>query len=157
VSSAKGLALALDVPMVAVPTLECLAMCAKTPARLSIVSLLHARKNEWYAAIYQRVADVTERLLEIRPAAIVSFDEWLSFVERHDDVAVVTDSAGARALLGSNLRLQEVHPHAAAVATIGDRRLETGEIVDLETFEPAYLRDFVARKPKQSIFEKLRF
>jgi hypothetical protein len=35
--------------------------------------------------------------------------------------------------------------------------LENFRVEDLNSFEPAYLKDFVARKAAKSIFEKLQF
>lgn len=48
-------------------------------------------------------------------------------------------------------------PSAASVARLALRRLEAGLTEDVAEFEPFYLKEFVAKKPSGSIFERLPF
>src|SRR5690606_18712725 len=45
-------------------------------------------------------------------------------------------------------------PSAAAVARLAAARLAAGQTEDVAAFEPFYLKEFVAKKPKASIFER---
>ena len=58
---------------------------------------------------------------------------------------------------GTRARRSAVLPNAASVARLGRTLLERDGPVDLEAFEPMYLKEFVAKKPKRTIFDRLPF
>jgi len=60
-STAKGLSLALGLPWVGVPTLDCMAFGREMPGR-TVVPVMDARKNRIYAALYQGGQRVSEYL-----------------------------------------------------------------------------------------------
>jgi len=60
-STAKGLSLALGIPWVGVPTLDCIAFGSKNPGCVT-VPVLDARKNRLYAALYRDGRRVSEYL-----------------------------------------------------------------------------------------------
>lgn len=80
-ATAKGLALALDIPWRGVPTLDCLAFGRGGPG-LTVIPLLDARKNRVYAALYRdglRISDY----LDIAP------DSLLALAEREGEAVFV--------------------------------------------------------------------
>src|SRR5438132_11854331 len=74
VSTVKGLALALEAPIAAVPTLD--AMAAALPwAALPVCPVLDARKNEVYASLYRWDGAAMRRewdYLALTPAALAA-------------------------------------------------------------------------------------
>ena len=44
--------------------------------------------------------------------------------------------------------LEGIHPSASGMAIIADKKFISGEFENLAYFEPYYLKDFVAGKPK---------
>ena len=60
-STAKGLSLALGIPWVGVPTLDCIAFGASAPGCVT-VPILDARKNRVYAALYKDGLRLSEYL-----------------------------------------------------------------------------------------------
>src|SRR5256885_3810916 len=88
VSTVKGLALALDLPIAAVPTLD--AMAAALPwAALPVCPVLDARKGEVYASLYRWDGEAMRRewdYLALAPAALAA--------RLDEPVLVVGDGAG---------------------------------------------------------------
>ena len=149
-SAAKGLAFGLNIPLVAVPTLQALARNA--PIRNGhVCAVLQSRIDEYYAAVYRR--DNYNDSLE-RETRIYS---------RQELVQIVPNDA---CLIGHTSRLQEIaelksrcffappaanHLSAFVVAQIGGQKLINGDIATLETVEPRYYQQFIAGKPKKSV------
>ncbi len=156
IALAQGIALALDIPVVAVSTLATLAMQALgtgssnrlvAPDRGCILAAIDARMGEIYIGQFDRDADGlvasigAERLM--RPdAAVLSGDaNW---------IGVGTGFAAEQGALARTLGGRLLHcdanalPHAADVARLGARACANGEAIAPERIEPAYLRDKVA-------------
>lgn len=84
-STAKGLSLALGIPWVGVPTLDCIALGLGMPER-TVVPVLDARKNRLYAAIY-RGGLRTSEYLDIAAEGI------LAAVDGEDEVSFAGPAA----------------------------------------------------------------
>lgn len=162
VSTAKGLAAASGVPLVGVPTLEALALQAVPQAEPGdvVAAFLRSRRDEVYAAAFT-VAPAPP-LSPLREAAALPLPDvaaWLGTDDRRrwlvGDGAPAAAAAGA--LSGTLLDAAAVAPSASTVGRLGAERLRTGSADDLAAFEPAYLKDFVARAAKKSVFERLPF
>jgi tRNA threonylcarbamoyladenosine biosynthesis protein TsaB len=148
VSVAKGLALALDRPLVGLSTLRVLAR-GVWPAPVQI-PIADAHKGEIYAAVYAAEGDtVVQRLAPFHapPAEAAA----LLAPHRRDDAV----------LLGSGLRRYPTlaegpgrvatplsdAPRALWLAELGRRRFEARGSDDLMTLEPMYVRPSDAKKP----------
>lgn len=167
VSTAKGLALAAEARLLGVPSLEALAATVAPVAAPgdAVCTLFNARRHEVYAAVFL----VTEpRGLAVhRQAAALAVDEvpgWLDVAagrrlwlagEGVPRVLPLLEAAGGPAL--RPLGAAACAPSAAHVARLALRRFEAGAFEDLAAFEPFYLKAFVAKMPKASIFERLPF
>jgi tRNA threonylcarbamoyladenosine biosynthesis protein TsaB len=134
-SNVKGLALALRLPVVAVPTLD--AFAARLPfAALPVCPVLDARKGEVYASLYRWDGSAMRRewdYLAIPPADLAS-----RLVE---PVILVGD--GAASIHSPFARLAPPHamvPSPAAVAHLGLRGLRAGDTVAAAALVPLYLR-----------------
>ena len=135
VSTVKGLAVALGLPIAAVPTLD--AMAAALPwAALPICPVLDARKGEVYASLYRWQDGGMRReweYLAMAPAALAArLDEPTLVV---GDGAPSIDSPHVRTL-PSPRRL----PSPACVGALGLARLRRGETVAAAALAPLYLR-----------------
>jgi tRNA threonylcarbamoyladenosine biosynthesis protein TsaB len=135
VSTVKGLALALGLPIAAVPTLD--AMAAALPwAALPVCPVLDARKGEVYASLYRWDGPVLRReweYLALSPEALAS-----RFAE---PVLVVGDGADAvRSPHARALPPPRRLPSPAAVGTLGLAKLRRGESVAPAALAPLYLR-----------------
>ena len=140
-AAAKGLCLIDDKPLIAVSTLAALAAgvpCISHP----VCALLDARKEQVYAGLY----DVSGGSpLEISPARAI---EPQALVEERSGKSTVFVGSGAEAyatLIDETPGSQRVpfHAnslHAAAVGALAWFEFDRGNIADLSTVEPDYLR-----------------
>lgn len=154
VSMAKGVAYGRGVPLVAVPTLELLCVPVllyrdDIPDEALFVPMIDARRMEVYAAVYDR----TLRPLRPVQADIVEADtyrEWL------DQAPVYFFGDGAakckEVITHPNAHfLDDIKPLAKHMYPLAARALSRDETVDVAYFEPFYLKDFIATKPKNPL------
>lgn len=153
VSEVKGLCFGMGLPLIAVNTLELLCCAvmfkADTEAGTWICPMIDARRMEVYAAVYD------ERLQPVMPvgAYIVdehTFDEPLS----HHKVIFCGNGAGkCREVIQSPnaIFLDEIKPLAADMMALAERAFHRGEFCDTAYFEPFYLKEFVATRPKNKV------
>ena len=167
VSTAKGLALAADARLVAVPSLEALAASVAPLARPgeAVCAVFNARRNEVYAAVF-RVTEQADRLDGVAETTALSLDDlpawlppttgrlWLVGEGVPRAVSVLQDRFAGEV---KPLDPLQFAPSAASVARLARHRLAEGRVEDVARFEPFYLKAFVAKKPQSSIFEKLPF
>lgn len=155
-SVVKGLCFALDKPLVAVNTLEAMALQVRKsipaaagltddPAGLWFVPMIDARRMEVYCAVY----DGKGAMLGDTSAVIVentSFDAWL------DQGRVIFFGDGAakcRPVLGHSANAvfweYEIHPEASFVGELACAQFLRGETEDAAAFEPFYLKEFMSK------------
>jgi tRNA threonylcarbamoyladenosine biosynthesis protein TsaB len=135
VSTVKGLALALEIPVAAVPTLDGLAR--RLPfAALPVCPVLDARKNEVYASQYRWDGQGMRR-------------EWEYLALPPDDLAgrlvepTILIGDGAGSIVSSHARMAPPWvsvPSPAAVGSLGLERLRAGDVVKPAELAPLYLR-----------------
>jgi tRNA threonylcarbamoyladenosine biosynthesis protein TsaB len=135
VSTVKGLAVALGVPIAAVPTLD--AMAAALPwAALPVCPVLDARKGEVYACLYRWDGAAMRReweYLALSPDALAA--------RLHAPAILVGDGAAVvRSPHARPLPPPRRLPSPACVGALGLERLRRGETVTAAALEPIYLR-----------------
>ncbi len=164
VSTAKGLALAADARLVAVPSLEALAASVVAAPGEAICALFNARRHEVYAVVFLvgEKNNKLERLTETTALAVDDLPTWLEVPTGTRLWLVGEGVPRALSVLGDRLALRPLDPSvfvpaAASVARLARPRLAEGRVEDIACFEPFYLKEFVAKKPQSSIFEKLPF
>ncbi|HMB94167.1 MAG TPA: tRNA (adenosine(37)-N6)-threonylcarbamoyltransferase complex dimerization subunit type 1 TsaB [Rhodothermales bacterium] len=165
-STAKGLAMAVDAKLMGVPSLE--AMAAAAVQRVApgdvIGALFNSRRHEVYAAAFRRGAESTlEPLAGAEALLLDDLPGWLENLAGDRLWLVGEGVPRAEPLLPDlhrNVQVlapEIVAPSATWIAKQAVPRYEQGLFEDLAAFEPFYLKAFVAKKPKASIFEKLNF
>jgi tRNA threonylcarbamoyladenosine biosynthesis protein TsaB len=141
-SFTKGLAQALELPLVGVPTLLALAW-RFAPARLPIGALLDARKGEVFCAIFH---EKEGGLLRMTPDRALSPEAFISEIKEPtllvgSGVRIYGDFLKTR--LGPVAIFVSPNPEApdpSDIAYLGWQRLKQGERDDLEKLEPVYVR-----------------
>lgn len=163
-STAKGIAFALSVPLVPVPSLQALAASVAVPAGTLIVAAFGARRGEVYAQSFRAGPDALpapqsgplagspgEVLPVLLPVAAPHSAIPLVLVgDGADLLARVADEMGV-----AHEARTHVRPTAAAVARVAEALLAARASVDADAFEPYYLRDFTAKLASGSIFDRL--
>lgn len=153
VSCAKGLCYGVSKPLISVCTLA-------TIAQMAIDNKLYGREGE-----YTIVPMIDARRMEVYTANFNSKGEQLTTVEAKilDETSYAAELAAGpvlftgngaekfKGLVGDNPNafFAPQEPHAAGMRAIAARKLQEGEFEDNAYFEPFYLKDFIAGKPKK--------
>lgn len=150
VSTAKGMAYALNIPLIGVDTLDAIARNYLHVGRGDdvIIPMLDARRMEVYAKV---ISSDGKALLDSRPIVVDgnSFGEYLQngrafFVgDTNAKVAAVIKHPNAVFLNGV--------PSAGSVGEIAYEKYKKGEFEEIAYFEPNYLKEFMVIKSKKNI------
>lgn len=162
-STAKGIAHAVGIPMLAVDTCEVLAAGAlrrgEAAGGAPIFPVLDARRMEVYTAAFEAkwtAAGRLPRLTKTR-AVVLEGDGEVPATEAFPGLEAggcwVGDGAAKLspllALTGRSFI--EADPEARDVLTLGWAMWRAGEAVDLAYYEPAYLKEFAAALPRNPL------
>lgn len=138
-SLAKGLAFALNIPIIGIPTLEALAyQCL--PTNLTICSMLDAKKKEIYTALYKW----NKELIKITEEKAVSIDEIKDLVKENtlyigDAINIFLEKIGH----SRNIQIapfDRCFPRASSVAILGLTKLKEGIADNIDELKPLYIR-----------------
>lgn len=151
VSMAKGVAYGRNVPLIAIPTLQL--MCVpvllyheEIPENSLLVPMIDARRMEVYSAIFDR------SLKEIRSTQpdIVNAETYAEQLERGPVVFFGNGSGKCKEVIRhpNAIFIDDIHPLARNAAPLAEQRLRRNETVSTAYFEPFYLKEFQATKPK---------
>ena len=154
VSMAKGICYGRGVKLIAVPTLELMAvpvLLGEHPEEEDalIVPMLDARRMEVYAEVLDRALKV------VRPiqADIVDADTYKEYLDQHHVYFFGNGAAKCMETINHpHAHLVEgIEPLAKNMAPLAEKRFAEGKFEDVAYFVPFYLKDFVAKMPKKLI------
>lgn len=143
---AMGLALAANLPIVGVSTLEALAEQARAGGvRGPLITALDARMGEVYIARWLLTDSALQCTGEAAVAGPAQLSEWHCGGEASAVGSAVAVYGDALATLGEpmNLLAEPQFPQAEAMLAIAQATFERGETTALEALEPLYLRNNV--------------
>ena len=144
--AAKGLCFALDIPLIALPTLQILA----TPhsENSAVVSLLDARREEVYAAVYDKGGT-----LKVETHAHILTAMSFADLAAEQLCFVGTGAEKTKELLPSNTNWKFVssHPSARAMPTLAFDAFEKKQFVNTHSFAPAYLKPVSITASKKDV------
>ena len=146
VSTAKGLCYALEKPLIAVNSLKALATRTHVETGL-ICPMFDARRMEVYCALYDR------NLQKVRDTDAVVIDEN-SFCEILDNEKIHFIGPGAekcKDLITNENAIFDLNVDVSAkgMASLSEAKFNARDFEDVAYFEPTYLKDFIAGKPKK--------
>lgn len=148
-STAKGLCYALDIPLIAVGSLELLAyqMNAQNVSRSYLCPMIDARRMEVYCEVFDPYLNVTQPI----EAKVIDSTSFAELLDRHKIIFFGDGS--------DKCRDQIIHPNATFVSGIYAAASEMGGLVygkfekrqfeNLQEFEPRYLKEFMIKKPAE--------
>ena len=166
VSMAKGICYGRDLKLIAVPTLELLCVPVllreELPDDALLCPMLDARRMEVYAALYDRALKPVRQV----QADVVDAQTYAPWLEQRPvyffgngaakciDVIRNSGSAQADPRIVANAHLLEgIEPQARWMQPLAERRLLDGQTEDVAYYEPFYLKDFVAKQPKDLLHQ----
>ena len=162
-ASAKGLGLALDCPLVPVPTVDSLAYNMYGSSAL-ICPLMDARREQVYTGLYrfEKKDGVYEMICEV-PQCAISIDEIINIVNTWeqeviflgDGVPVYKDKIEALCQADYSFAPAGFNrQRALSVGLLGSIYYKKGEYVSADDMEPDYLRLSQAERERMEMEEK---
>lgn len=151
-STAKGLCYGRNLRLISVPTLQLLCTPVllyrdDVPDNALLCPMIDARRMEVYAAVYDR------SLREVRAvgADIVSADTYLPYLEQGPVCFFGNGADKCRAVIThpNAIFFPSVVPLAKDMVALAERAFLRGQFEDTAYYEPFYLKDFVAGKPRK--------
>ncbi len=151
VSTAKGIAYAHRLPLIAVPTLSIIAhaIFAADPSATVACPMIDARRMEVYTSLISRDGQI---LLPTQAKII----DTTSFGTNLANSPISFGGNGAskcRSVITSPRAhfLDDIYPRAADMASLAFNRLQASLTESIAYFEPFYLKDFVATTPRNKV------
>lgn len=154
-SEAKGLAYALNIPLIGIDTLQIMAVSVMfnhdvDPESL-FVPMIDARRMEVYTAVYDMALDT-----QLAPTPLIldetSYHEWLDKGEKM--IFFGNGSEKSKELLESHpcsRFIDGINPLAVDMLALAERAYAQKQFLDLAYSTPSYLKEFQATKPKNLI------
>jgi tRNA threonylcarbamoyladenosine biosynthesis protein TsaB len=158
VSAAKGLCYGLDIPLIAIDTPEAMAhhcskllstrtdMISATALEAIFCPMIDARRMEVYTCLFdcrlQRINDIE--------AMVVESDSFSDILDGHKLFVFGDGAEKCKDILTRKnaVFFDHINPSASGLIEPAYKKFQNKEFVDLAYFEPFYLKDFVAGKPK---------
>lgn len=146
-ATAKGFCFGIDIPLTAIETLESLAHEAARahPGYDVYLPMIDARRLEVFTAAF----DSDGKRLTQTFAEEVTPESFSDFKEKK--ILIIGDGAEKclDTLTHLNVTFKEVNCSARNMGKLALQRYKDSNFVDTAYFEPFYLKDFVAGKPKK--------
>lgn len=153
VSMAKGICYGRNLPLITLPTLE--VMCVpvllqqELPEDALLCPMIDARRMEVYAAIYDRSLNVVRDI----SADVIDENSYLEFLEEHPVYFFGNGASKCREkITHSHAKfIENICPLARWMFPLAEKAYAKKDFKDVAYFEPFYLKEFVASKPKKLI------
>lgn len=152
VSTAKGLAYALNIPLISIDTLQIMALAAREESHAGAFycPMIDARRMEVYTSVY-------DFNLESKTAveALVVDETSSSKFSAYKKIFFFGDGMPkCRSLLETQPNsgfIETIYPSAKSMVKLSYARFESKTFENLAYFEPFYLKDFLILKKKDKI------
>lgn len=140
VSAAKGLCYTLNIPLIAINTLEVLAQQIAVPEGNIIIPMIDARRMEVYCAIF----DSNHQLLRETQAEILTENSFSEFTETCHFIGD-SNTKAKEVLTKENFVFVDtmVYPSAKDMSALAFQKYEEKAFEDVAYYEPFYLKSFV--------------
>jgi len=146
VSAAKGLCFALDIPLIAIDTLQALALLTSISEGL-VIPLLDARRMEVYSAVFNSENEMEREV----KAEIISEDSFRTYLNKQKVYFVGDGVEKCKGIITHKnaIFIDDKLPSANEMSLLSFEKFKKNDLEDVAYFEPFYLKDFVAIKSKK--------
>ncbi len=152
-ASAKGYCFALNIPLIAINSLESLSKCVLDQTDIKKNSLLlpmiDARRMEVYTAAFDTELNEVEKT-----QAVILDEAYVKHItQNHEVIYFGNGSDKAIELFGSYQakHIADVQLNAKGLCKIAYTKFKLQQFEDLRSFEPFYLKDFIGTQPKSRL------
>ncbi len=145
-STAKGLCFGLDIPLIAISSLQSLAyLCTQNDGL--ICPMFDARRMEVYAAIY----DADLNTIQAIEAKVIDETSYLDLLEKQKVYFIGPGAEKCQTMITHSNAIfnLNVPVSASGMNQLSEAKFNSKNFEDLAYFEPYYLKDFIAGKPKK--------
>lgn len=151
-STAKGICFTLEIPLIAVGTLEVMAARAVNQVHEKeafLCPMIDARRMEVYCQLFNTKLEPVSGM----EAKIIDESSFQELLNTHKMFFFGNGAAKCRSMLNSdNARyLDGIQPHASQLGALAGVKFVNRDFQDVSAFEPQYLKQFEVKKAK-SIF-----
>ena len=145
VSTAKGLCYALDIPLISVSTLEALADQVKVDDGV-VIPMLDARRMEVYSAIF----DQNNNQIRETKAQVLDENSFKAYLKNGKVYFIGNGVEKSKEIIihKNAVFIENKLPSSENMSKISYDKYKKSDIEDVAYFEPYYLKDFIALKPK---------
>lgn len=151
VSTAKGLCFGLDIPLIAINTLEAMAtLAAKQYNALHPNAILSPMIDARRMEVYNQLFDVDVKPLNKVSAVIVDEKSYLDNLSTNTIIFFGDGAAKCQEIINhENAHLFDGGlPSTLGMAPLAEKAFQANEFADVAYFEPFYLKEFVAAVSK---------
>jgi len=148
VSTAKGITYGLSIPLYSIGSLETLYWQAVKlyPGYEYYIPMIDARRME----VYTQVFDSKGKVIEEVNAKIIDASSFNQY--ENNKVLIFGDGAEkcqTTLPLNNAFYITDLHPSSQGMNVVVENKIKKNEFEDNAYFEPYYLKDFIAGKPKK--------
>ena len=152
-SEAKGLAYALNIPLIGIPTLLTMAVSVMFSHDVDestlFAPMIDARRMEVYTAVYNSALEAV-----VEPQAMI-LDEssFASLLASHHLVLIGNGAQKAKDIIKHpNVQfMPDIKPMAVDMLALAEKAFREGHFIDVAYSTPLYLKDFQATIPKKKV------
>ena len=144
IATVKAIAESLNVPIVAVSSLEALAYNIQNSNYDNLCSLIDARNNQVYCGIFNSRYELIENYMAD------DINNILPIINKYKNIAFVGDGAIVhKELLNINNFQYDNIIHSSSIALCAHSKLKNNDTVTADTLSPMYLRPSQAERMKK--------
>jgi tRNA threonylcarbamoyladenosine biosynthesis protein TsaB len=153
VATGKGFCYALNIPLIAINTLELMAYQFASQNVLSgselLCPMLDARRME----VYTLLAAADLRIIESTEAKVIDESSYQSWLEKNKILFFGNGSDKCKEMIRHEnaVFISGIIPSAAKLGEMAFRKYNFKQFEDLAAYEPYYLKDFMVKKPKSTV------
>lgn len=146
VAAAKGLAYALQIPLIEVDTLHMLGNFGLHKAQVELaIAMIDARRMEVYASVVSRDGAT-------KPEAVIVDDAYFSPFAAKSMVLIGDGAAKCAPMVSDSVILLHDLPDATMMTEMASAAWSKSEFVDLAYYEPHYLKEYIVGVTTKSMF-----
>lgn len=150
-SLAKGICFGLDIPLIAINTLEAMAWQVKTQYQdIILCPMIDARRME----VYYLLKDQRFHTIQDATNLVVDENSFHDLLEKQHVCFFGNGALKCQNFLGTRsntIFVDDIHALAKSVGELAAKKYENSDFEDLAYFEPFYLKEFKAGKPKKLV------
>jgi len=153
VSTAKGLCYGLDIPLIAISTLEIITIAALTKiedkGNFLICPMIDARRMEVYAAFYNSRIEVFREIA----ADIIDQSSYNEILNKHKVYFLGNGAEKCKEMLQHPNAdfIENIVPLAENMISLAEKAFMDNNFVDVAYFEPFYLKEFHTTVSKKNL------